>query len=111
MRDAQRVARYVADLRGLLEEMAALVARGRSAFDEDIAIRLAVERTAEKVGEAVKRLTRLAPDRFDEQSWRSAARFRDMLAHHYEGIDDEQVWRIAERRMPQLSRLLEDMQI
>lgn len=107
MNDDERVERYVQDLRGFLEDMARLVARGRDEYDRDFAVRLAVERTAENVGEVVKRLATLAPDDFAEPSWRQAARFRDMLAHHYERVDPAVVWRIAEVRMPELARLLD----
>ncbi len=47
----------VADMLMAADEIAAVVERGRPAFDNDVVLRRAVERSLEIVGEAAKSLT------------------------------------------------------
>jgi uncharacterized protein with HEPN domain len=51
------------DIVAIGTEVASIVARGRSAYDADIALRRAVERCLELVGEASKALSESAPGR------------------------------------------------
>jgi uncharacterized protein with HEPN domain len=54
------------------------------------------------LGEACKRLTPAFRDAHGDVPWASLARTRDILIHHYEGVDLDEVWRIAVRDMPPL---------
>lgn len=58
-----------------------IVARGRDAFDSDIALPLAVETLCSRVGEIAKRLVAADPKRFGDPVWSLAARNRDFLIH------------------------------
>ncbi len=102
MKDAARTERWIADLRVTLGTAAALVARGRDAYDEDIAVALAFEALANRVGELAKRLTSADPVRFSGNVWRLAARNRDFVVHHYDRIDRDALWTTVERDFPQL---------
>lgn len=108
MNAGDRIARFEGDLRRFFREMSEFVDRGKCAYDDDLAVRRAVERTAENIGEAIKRLRALDADRFADPAWQHAARFRDFIAHHYEEIDHDIVWRIATVRMPALEAMLDD---
>ncbi len=43
---------------------------------------------------------------FPQIPWNEIARFRERLAHHYEGIDYDIVWEIVENDIPQLVKVL-----
>ena len=54
------------------------------------------------IGEAVKQLPAHATAMMPEIAWTDAARFRDLVAHHYFSIDPEIVWNIVKQRIPDL---------
>lgn len=69
----------------------------------------AVIRNLEIIGEAVKNLS---PDfRNDQQDiqWKKIAGLRDILIHHYFGVDIESVWLVVESRLPNLLKHLETL--
>ncbi len=57
----------------------------------------AVERKFEVIGEAVKNLSESLRGKYPEISWSHMARFRDVLSHHYFGVDLEAVWKISQK--------------
>ena len=90
------------DLASTLETGASLVARGRASFDADPALPLACEALCTRAGEIVTRLVAAYPERFDDPIWSLVARNRDFLAHHYDRIDAELLWRTVQRDFPDL---------
>jgi len=54
------------------------------------------------IGEATKRLSEDFQKRGSDIPWAKIARTRDILIHHYEGIDVEEIWRIARFDIPNL---------
>jgi uncharacterized protein with HEPN domain len=86
----------VADILDAAAELAAIVGRGRAAFDAEPILRRAAERLLEIIGEAVNTLTETTTARHPDVPWREIARLRILLAHHYQRVDPEQVWTIAE---------------
>jgi uncharacterized protein with HEPN domain len=73
-------------------EIADIVARGRAAFDEDVALRRAMERCLEIVGEAAKSLSADVRDSIPNVSWSQVIRLRDRLSHHYHRVEADLVW-------------------
>ena len=71
-------------------------------FIEDRKTQSAVIHQLLIIGEAVKRLSDDFRTDHPEVPWSLIARTRDILVHHYEGIDIEQVWRIAVNDLPSL---------
>lgn len=69
--------------------------RGRDAFDGDIVLRRAVERSLEILGEAAKSVSAQLAARHPEVPWSEMAKVRDRLSHHYHRIDPGQLWMIA----------------
>lgn len=58
------------------------------------------------LGEASKRISAVFRGQHSDIPWAVIARTRDILIHHYDAIDAEEVWRIAARDVPAvLSRL------
>ena len=56
----------------------------------------------EIIGEAAKNIPDEVRANYPTIPWRSMARFRDVIAHHYFGIDLETVWDIIENELPAL---------
>lgn len=81
--------------------MASIVARGRAAFDDDIALRRAVERCLAILGEAAKSLDVDVRSAIPEVPWRELIRLRDRLSHHYR-IEAEELWATAHVDVPRL---------
>ena len=69
-----------------------LVARGRDAYDEDEAIRLASEAVVHRVGEGVARLPDAFITDFPELRLRGFRGMRNLLAHRYQDIDLQILW-------------------
>lgn len=64
------------------------------------------------LAENVKEYLRIHPDLPDEHPeipWRDIVKFRERIAHHYEGIDYDIVWEIAETDIPLLSEVIGKM--
>ncbi len=63
----------------------------------------AIVRSLEIIGEAAKKVddeTRLA---YPEVSWRAFAGMRDVLIHHYFGINYDIVWETVQNEIPELA--------
>jgi len=64
-------------------------------FLADPTLKRAFTRSLEIIGEAVKSLPIALTDAQPQVDWRSIARMRDRLVHHYFGIDYEMVWGVV----------------
>jgi uncharacterized protein with HEPN domain len=84
------------------------VGRTFAEYEKDRQFRRAVEREFEIIGEALNRLSRVAPKvaaRIGELS--SIVGFRNRIIHGYDAIDDAMVWGVIESHLP---RLLEEVE-
>ena len=59
-------------------------------------------RSLEVIGEGVKNLSDDFKADHPEIEWRKIAGMRDMLIHHYFGVDWQVVWNVLEKKLPQL---------
>ncbi|MDD3694797.1 MAG: DUF86 domain-containing protein [Lentisphaeria bacterium] len=57
----------------------------------------AVQRKFSIIGEAVKNLSVGLREKYPHIQWSNMARFRDVLAHHYFGVDLDAVWQISKK--------------
>ena len=62
----------------------------------------AVMRNLEITGEAARQVEAGVKERYPEVEWRRIAGFRDVAIHAYPTIDEEVVWDIIERKVPEL---------
>lgn len=102
MNSADRVDRWLGDLRDTLARAANLAERGREAFDVDPALPLAFEALSNRIGDLSKRLVHADEARFCHPVWRQAARNRDFVVHHYDRIDRDLLWRTVTMAFPAL---------
>ncbi|MDR2620263.1 MAG: DUF86 domain-containing protein [Propionibacteriaceae bacterium] len=83
-----------------------IASRGRSAYDDDELIRLAVEAVLIHVGQWVERIDQIDSAftaTHPELELRAAKATRNHIAHDYEIIDDDIIWDILTIKMPQLA--------
>lgn len=104
-----QIERWMTELRSTLDTAAQLAARGRAAYDDDPALRLAFEALSNRVGDLAKRLVALDPERFSAPIWSAAARNRDIVAHHYHRIDTELLWQTVAHDFVALRELLDQV--
>ncbi len=74
-----------------------------SAFQENEQAFDAVIRNLEIIGEAAKYLPSEARTMMPEIEWAKAAAFRDIIAHHYFGLDARIVWDVVQNKIPEIA--------
>ena len=61
-------------------------------FTENLEKVYAVVKAFENIGEAVKNLPKEITEQYPEIPWSEIAKMRDVLTHHYFGVDDKVLW-------------------
>ncbi len=80
---------------------------GKEEFFSTKMIQDAVIRNLEIIGEAVKSISPAVRIEYSDVPWKQIAGLRDVLIHHYFGVDLETVWLVAEKRLPGLLQRIE----
>ncbi|MGE4505282.1 MAG: DUF86 domain-containing protein [Desulfovibrionaceae bacterium] len=78
-------------------------------WGKDENLRDAVCLRLQQLAECVKKQVRCdadLPARFPHIPWDEIIRFRDKIAHHYEGVDYDMVWEIIETDIPPLHAVI-----
>jgi uncharacterized protein with HEPN domain len=76
--------------------------RTQAQYGLDELLRAAVERKIEIIGEACRGISPATRVAHPEIPWRKIAATRHVLAHDYDEVNDEIVWRIATSYVPDL---------
>lgn len=79
------------------------------AYEEFVAYGMpyhAIVRLIEVIGEAAKNIPDEVRERHPELEWQRIGRARDVMAHHYFGLEDETLWEIVQKHVPELLALL-----
>lgn len=92
------------DVREAVERIEKHTAAGRDVFDRDELVQTWVVRHLEIIGEAVRGLSQDLRDRHPEVPWAEIVALRNLLAHHYFGIDLQAAWQVVDRDLPELKR-------
>ncbi len=82
---------------------------GEEVFYSTTMIQDAVIRNLEIIGEAVKNISPAIRIEYPDVPWKKIAGLRDVLIHHYLGVDLETVWLVVEKRLPSLLERIEFM--
>lgn len=90
------------DILEAIERIEKYAAEGKAAFDADELIQTWIVHHITIIGEACRAL----PDEFQafhaNVPWADIIGMRNILVHHYFGIDTEAVWSVAARDIPEL---------
>ena len=97
------------DVLEAVERIEKYAARGRDAFEQDELIQNWVVHHLQIIGEACRSVSDELKQRYAEVPWPQIIGMRNILVHHYFGIDTEAVWRVVEKDLPQLKRKVGDM--
>lgn len=98
--DIARSARLILQFREGLDTQASL---------QDVKAQWAVLHRLLVMGESVKRLSVAFRDAHPDIPWRLMAGMRDRLIHAYDTVDLEEIWRVADRDVPELLTALEPL--
>jgi uncharacterized protein with HEPN domain len=79
---------------------------GKVVFMADRKTQDAVIRQLEIIGEAVKALPPEFRSKYEPIPWKDIAGMRDMLIHHYFGVDIKTVWGVVENHLPALEAVV-----
>ena len=75
-------------------------------FMADHLVQDGVIRQLEIIGEAVKSLTSGIKDKYDNVPWQDIAAMRNVLIHHYFGIDLDEIWLTVRNDIPDLKNYI-----
>jgi len=78
-------------------------------FESTVQIQDAVLRRLEIIGEAANRLSPEFQARHSEIPWRTIVDLRNVLIHQYMGAKLDRVWEIIRKRLPELRRVINEM--
>lgn len=100
---------YLRHIVGAIKNIEAYTSGGREEFFATKMIQDAVIRNLEIIGEAVKNLSPSFRGEHPDVPWKQIAGLRDVLIHHYFGVDVDSVWLVVESRLPGLLQRLEPL--
>ena len=87
--------------------------KSKEQFDNDDALQDSVIRRLEIIGEAIKRLPMDFREQHSKIEWKKATGLRDILIHHYDEIETNQIWLTITVILPpftlQIEKLLKQM--
>ena len=92
-----------------LNDIASYTKDGQAEFFAERMRQDAVERKFEIIGEAVKNLSPGFLEKYPNVDWSYMAKFRDLLSHHYFGIDLDVVWSITQEDVPQALKQIKEI--
>jgi uncharacterized protein with HEPN domain len=101
-----RALKYILDIQSLIleiESFVELTSRDFFRYRSQPIVKRAIERDLEIIGEAVRQI-QIAHPEFQISSSKKIIGLRNLLAHAYDSIDDELIWSIVQRDLPQLKR-------
>ncbi len=66
----------------------------------------AVAKAFENIGEAVKNIPKEITDNYPQIPWSEIAKMRDILTHHYFGVDDRVLWDTLEGDFDEFEKVI-----
>jgi uncharacterized protein with HEPN domain len=78
-------------------------------YSENELLQSAVERKLEILGEAARRISVEFQAKHPEIDWRNMIGLRNVIAHQYDKLRQDMIWRIVQNVLPNLLDLLEPL--
>jgi len=95
------------DILDAVERIKKYAAKGRGAFEQDELIQNWIVHHLQVIGEAAAHISSEFTDAHPEIPWDKIIGMRNILVHHYFGIDLNVVWSAVENDLPVLEESLE----
>jgi len=92
------------DILEAIERIERYAVRGKKAFLQDELIQNWMVNHIMVIGEACRNLTTEFQARYADIPWMDMVGMRNILVHHYFGIDLEAVWSVVDRDIPELKQ-------
>ena len=93
---------YLIHILECIEKIEVYTAEGRAHFMDSTLPQDAVIRNLEIIGEAVKHISGTVKETSPDIPWKQIAGLRDLLIHHYMGVNLDEVWNIVVNDIPAL---------
>lgn len=90
------------DILEAIERIEKYAEEGKDAFEADELIQTWIVHHITIIGEACRTLPEEFQARYANVPWADIVGMRNILVHHYFGIDTEAVWSVVERDLPEL---------
>lgn len=71
----------------------------------------AVIRAFEIIGEAAKAISEQVKEKYPLIEWREMSDFRNILTHHYFGVENKMLWFVIQNDLPYNYELLKEVQV
>lgn len=99
---------YLSDMLQFAREVLAFTQGcSRADYEADIRLRRAVERATELIGEAADHVSDPTRALYPHIPWRQIVGQRHVLIHGYGDVDDDLVWNLVEKEIPNLVAVLD----
>jgi len=72
-------------------------------YKKNLTVKRAIERELEIIGEAINRILKIEPD-FELNNAKRIVSLRNYIIHGYDAIDDETIWAIINKHVPELEK-------
>jgi uncharacterized protein with HEPN domain len=90
------------DILEAIERIEKYADEGKEAFDEDELIQTWIVHHITIIGEACRTVSDDFQARYANIPWADIVGMRNILVHHYFGIDTDAVWSVVEKDLPEL---------
>ncbi len=95
---------YLFDIIEAIERIEKYTDQGYEVFEQDELVQSWIIHHLQVIGEAVNGLSKDFRNHNKAVPWKKIIGMRNILVHHYFGIDKSIVWKVVERELPILKR-------
>ena len=92
------------DILEAIERIEKYAQKGKTQFEKDELIEIWIVHHIQIIGEAARGLSEEFRKKYSETPWPEIIAMRNILVHHYFGVETEEVWTTVERDMPELKK-------
>lgn len=100
---------YLQHILDAINRIIAYTEDGKDAFLKNSMMQDAVIRNLEVIGEATKALSKETREQHQNIPWDDMAGMRDVLIHHYMGVDLEIVWDVSQSKLEDLRSQIQSL--
>lgn len=95
------------DILEAIERIEKYAQKGKGQFEQDELVETWIVHHIQIIGEAARGLSEDFRKKYPKIPWPEIIAMRNILVHHYFGIETEEVWTTVERDLPELKEKIE----